>query len=112
MFRAIGIFLGAVAFGICAVMMIGITAAVLRAIFGKPRTWNDAQDNWDELVGYDDNDPGVDVDERIESMALNCPSCGAHHLDTGEWYNRPHKTHLCAECGNKWRPFERFTRGV
>lgn len=50
--------------------------------------------------------------KAIESKELNCPSCGARHLDTGEWYNKPHKTHLCLECGRTWRPFDHNTRGV
>ena len=64
--KAIGYFLGACAFGICAIMCIGITAIVLRAIFGKPETWHhsvgDMPQSLEDVIGYDDNDPGVDVD--------------------------------------------------
>lgn len=35
----------------------------------------------------------------ILPLALNCPSCGARHVDEGEWESRPHRTHLCLECG-------------
>lgn len=64
--KTIGYILGAAAFGICAIMMIGITAIVLRAIFGKPATWHtsvgDMPESLEDVIGYDDNDPGTDVD--------------------------------------------------
>ncbi len=31
-----------------------------------------------------------------------CPKCKRSHVDLGEWAGRPHRTHLCAYCGNKW----------
>jgi hypothetical protein len=55
---------------------------------------------------------------------LDCPSCGTPHIDQVEpdpkqpgmvinWATRPHKTHLCAQCGHTWRPEERcHTVGV
>lgn len=49
-------------------------------------------------------------------MRLFCPVCNARHIDKPEpekgWENPPHKTHLCAECGHLWRPFEYATIGV
>lgn len=46
------------------------------------------------------------------AMILRCPSCAYQHVDEGEWASRPHKTHLCADCGLEWRPFEYATVGV
>lgn len=55
-------------------------------------------------------------------MVLYCPKCGTQHIDAPEhhadespecaWTNRPHKTHLCAQCGHKWRPSDTPTNGV
>lgn len=45
-------------------------------------------------------------------MALNCPACGAQHIDEGEWATKPHRTHLCANCGNEFRPANVSTVGV
>jgi predicted nucleic acid-binding Zn-ribbon protein len=57
-------------------------------------------------------------------MDLVCPDCGTQHIDQIEpdpatpgnsidWTKRPHKTHLCAQCGTTWRPEERcYTVGV
>jgi predicted nucleic acid-binding Zn ribbon protein len=33
---------------------------------------------------------------------ISCPSCKRSHVDLNEWAGRPHRTHLCAYCGNKW----------
>ncbi len=33
---------------------------------------------------------------------INCPKCQREHVDLNEWAGRPHRTHLCAYCGNKW----------
>ncbi len=30
---------------------------------------------------------------------LNCPHCGATHSDIDKWALKPHKTHLCLNCG-------------
>lgn len=35
---------------------------------------------------------------------LYCPKCSREHVDLGEWAGRPHRTHLCANCGEKWAP--------
>lgn len=68
-------------------------------------------------------------------MVLHCPECGLQHIDAASdtcvhdacphdtpcsrgacrdpWTNRPHKTHLCASCGHKWRPCDtHHTNGV
>lgn len=45
-------------------------------------------------------------------MLLWCPSCHRQHWDEGEWATKPHKTHLCAFCGNEWRPADVATVGV
>lgn len=45
-------------------------------------------------------------------MMLQCPKCDVFHVDKGEWTARPHKTHLCEACGNKWCPANVPTVGV
>jgi hypothetical protein len=45
-------------------------------------------------------------------MVLNCPACGARHVDRGEYASRPHHTHACQTCGVCWRPGVASTVGV
>jgi hypothetical protein len=65
-------------------------------------------------------------------MLLFCPQCNAQHVDAPEternyqarlsnampaelgprWTNPPHKSHLCHNCGNVWRPADVATNGV
>lgn len=45
-------------------------------------------------------------------MLLLCPHCDVMHVDRDEWATRPHKTHLCENCGLEWRPFGYATVGV
>jgi len=45
-------------------------------------------------------------------MLLTCPSCGARHIDAGEFATRPHHTHACQTCGMVWRPAIVPTVGV
>ena len=45
-------------------------------------------------------------------LQLMCPNCGKQHIDRDEWATRPHRTHLCEYCGNKWRPYMGATVGV
>jgi hypothetical protein len=45
-------------------------------------------------------------------MRLNCPSCGALHIDEGEFATKPHHTHACQSCGMVWRPAVCTTVGV
>jgi len=49
-------------------------------------------------------------------MLLNCPECQFSHIDKPEpdtgWENPPHRTHLCSNCGHKWRPSLVHTTGV
>lgn len=45
-------------------------------------------------------------------LILLCPVCEVAHVDRAEWATRPHKTHLCENCGHEWRPFEVPTVGV
>lgn len=51
------------------------------------------------------------VDRPIE-MFLNCPLCGARHIDVGEFATKPHHTHACQGCGLPWRPAIGPTVGV
>ena len=43
---------------------------------------------------------------------LECPKCKVPHLDEGVWATKPHKTHLCLDCGHLWRPANFPTVGV
>jgi predicted RNA-binding Zn-ribbon protein involved in translation (DUF1610 family) len=45
-------------------------------------------------------------------MIINCPQCGTQHVDTGEWETKPHRSHLCANCGFRFKTSESFTVGV
>ncbi len=47
-------------------------------------------------------------------MVLHCPKCGFQHVDAPgpNWDNRPHRSHLCADCGFTWRPADIETVGV
>lgn len=49
-------------------------------------------------------------------MVLFCPRCGTRHVDKADpangWLNPPHRSHLCAACGNIWRPADIATVGV
>lgn len=49
---------------------------------------------------------------KPQPMLLRCPTCGAPHVDDGEWQSRPHRTHKCALCRNEWRPVDELTIGV
>lgn len=46
------------------------------------------------------------------SVILFCPRCRHQHVDEGEWATRPHTTHLCGHCENKWDPAPVPTVGV
>ena len=59
-----------------------------------------------------DDQPKSPANHLIWDVVTHCPKCGKIHLDEGEWYNRPHKTHLCQHCGELWRYAEVYTRGV
>ena len=45
-------------------------------------------------------------------MLLTCPSCGARHIDKGEFATKAHHTHACQRCGMCWRPAIVATTGV
>lgn len=45
-------------------------------------------------------------------MRLPCPSCGALHIDKGEFATKVHHTHACQSCGMAWRPAVVPTVGV
>lgn len=48
---------------------------------------------------------------RIPRITLWCPLCSAMHVDAGEWSSRPHRTHLCLDCGHTWTPSYFYTFG-
>ena len=33
---------------------------------------------------------------------MHCPHCGRQHLDGRWWAHKPHITHTCRFCGDKW----------
>lgn len=41
-------------------------------------------------------------DAALPRLVLYCPRCGVNHVDEGVWATRPHRTHLCANCGHEW----------
>lgn len=45
----------------------------------------------------------VPIPEGIKPLHIDCPNCGETHIDEGEWRTRPHETHLCLECGFKFK---------
>lgn len=45
-------------------------------------------------------------------LVLYCPECKFQHIDADEWLTRPHKTHLCLQCGHEWAPANFPTVGV
>jgi rubredoxin len=45
-------------------------------------------------------------------MILNCPECGARHIDEGPFAEVAHHTHACQGCGFVWRPAKVNTHGV
>ena len=46
-------------------------------------------------------------------MILHCPKCGEKHVDGGIFATtHVHRTHLCAKCGETWKPFPYATVGV
>jgi hypothetical protein len=55
-----------------------------------------------------------EIAESMESpikMILDCPKCKKRHVDDAR-ATKPHKTHQCAFCGQRWRPDYRYTFGV
>lgn len=51
-------------------------------------------------------------DDTPVPMLLWCPQCGERHLDLGDFARRPHRTHVCQDCGMTWRPALVATVGV
>lgn len=54
---------------------------------------------------------GFDADKPIP-IKINCPNCGASHVDEGEFATKRHHTHSCQTCGLTWRPAIVHTVGV
>lgn len=52
--------------------------------------------------------------KRPIPLIITCPAptCGARHIDEGEWAIRVHHTHSCQKCGMTWRPAVVPTVGV
>lgn len=55
---------------------------------------------------------GEAVVDPIPMRLPPCPSCGALHLDVGEFATKVHHTHAYQECGMVWRPAVVPTVGV
>lgn len=47
-----------------------------------------------------------------EAIIINCAECNEPHADTGEWFEKAHKTHLCLKCGHLFRPKDTPTTGI
>lgn len=67
--------------------------------------------------GAEDDPVWQQAKQTLEGMKpkpvfLFCPKCKFLHVDEGEWATKPHKTHLCTECGHKWRPHAYPTVGI
>lgn len=45
-------------------------------------------------------------------MLLNCPACGARHVDVGRFATEPHRVHVCQGCGQHFQPALVPTIGV
>jgi predicted RNA-binding Zn-ribbon protein involved in translation (DUF1610 family) len=43
--------------------------------------------------------PSVTYTLKVPIEHLKCPHCGIQHVDENEWALKPHKTHLCTQCG-------------
>lgn len=52
------------------------------------------------------------VNDMPIPMILNCPACGARHVDKGEFAKKEHRDHACQACGVVWRPSLCYTVGV
>lgn len=50
--------------------------------------------------------------DRPVRMLLYCFGCWTQHIDKGEWASILHRTHLCENCGRKFRPAHIYTVGV
>lgn len=57
-------------------------------------------------------DPPAYPEPAPSPIRLNCPECGALHIDEGEFATKPHHTHACQICGMVWRPAIVPTVGV
>lgn len=58
-----------------------------------------------ELSAWDDENYEVATPavETAPAVPLACPNCEVPHVDEGAWAVRPHRRHLCANCGYIWR---------
>ena len=43
---------------------------------------------------------------------IDCPKCGEHHIDKGEWAKRLHRKHQCEKCNHIWKPYDHYTFGI
>ncbi len=67
--------------------------------------------NWKHWRVQPQPNPPPSVPSPIP-MVLTCPSCGARHIDEGEFATKIHHTHSCQSCGLTWRPAVVPTVGV
>lgn len=86
-----------------------------------------ASGSWIPLFAYVHSD-GLHSKGMPTDLILFCPACGLQHIDRPEvkahnpigegqgtsegWTNPPHRSHLCHQCGNVWRPADVATNGV
>lgn len=55
-----------------------------------------------------------EIEANPVPVELFCPKCTMQHIDEDEWATaqKAHRKHLCAGCGNIWKPYPAFTVGV
>ncbi len=54
----------------------------------------------------------IAINLRPIPLILKCPVCQIQHVDQDEWAEKPHREHLCHNCGHLWRPASVHTVGV
>lgn len=86
-----------------------VSYEVLREAVTEVGCLNDYRSRYEDLVRKLN---AVEVEPSPIPITLNCPCCGARHIDEGEFATRPHKRHSCQECGINWTPSDHPTVGV
>lgn len=81
---------------------------------GRIFMYDHVVDTTAKLCHIDAIEPSIPDITPID-MVLYCPACGTQHIDEPDlpaWNNPEHRSHLCASCGNIWRPADVATNGV
>ncbi len=84
---------------------------IIRGVIGDPRIPMAIQADIDQALHNIEDIPTSGL-PPVPTI-LFCPRCKAQHVDEGEWATtHHHRTHLCAKCSHKWRPYEYPTIGI